>query len=505
MKKILPVFLFFFLFAGVFWTGCKQPSGRKASENRQAKNEFLISDKQVGVITKGMSIRDLYGILPAKNIKKIKTKADVAADADDTYYIYGNDKKLLFIINTARENDLRSGINRIDVKDKRFVTEKGVGLASSVGEIRKAYDPIDFIPTANEIVLFIPEIDANFEISKNSLPGTVWNDSTGVVDNNVPDSTAITALTVFWTHPQESVVSRTFWHDLFYKFLDWCKTELPSIAILVLFFMGALYLLKIITGRINKVAANRAKRSLNADHIETQKRIKTLAGVISSIGKIILWVIFLLILLSKFNINIAPILASAGIVGLAVGFGAQELVRDFISGFFILLENQIRTGDTAIINGTVGTVEDIEMRTITLRDTSGVVHIFQNGKIDTLSNMTKGWSAIIVEIGVNYKEEVDTVTNFLKEIGDELLNDSDFTPRMLGSVEVWSIDQFGENAMILKVKITTKAGEQWGVAREFRRRVKKTFDAHNIDLKTPRNPVYNIQILNSDPAKPPVP
>ncbi len=508
MKKILPGFLVFFLFAGI-WSGCKKPSDRKVSEENKAKNEFLISEDQVGVITKGMSINDLYGIFPAKSIKKIKTKADVVSDADDTYYIYGYDNKLLFIISAARENDLRSGINRIDVKDKRFVTEKGIGLTSSVGEIRKAYDLIDFIPTTNEIILFIPEIDANFEINKNSLPGTAWNDSTGIVDNNVPDSTTITALTVFWTYTRESVVSGTFWHDLFYKFLDWCKTELPSIAILILFFMGALYLLKIINKRINKVAANRAKRTINTDHGETQKRIKTLAGIINSIGNIILWVIFLLILLSKFNINIAPILASAGIIGLAVGFGAQELVRDFISGFFILLENQVRTGDTAIINGTSGTVEDIEMRTITLRDASGVVHIFQNGKINSLSNMTKGWSAAVVDIGVAYKEDTDTVTRIMQEIGQEMLKEPDLNAKMRGSVEVLGIDQFGDNAVMLTVRIRTQAGEQWDIAREFRRRVKKTFDAQEIDFKVPRNQLFNvnapnsipIRIISNDPAK----
>ena len=497
-----PYFLSFLLLLSLgIWGGCKQTTTGNTIEDSQEKNEFLISNKQVGMIRKGMSIKDLYGILPEERIKKIKTKSDIAAEADDTYYIYGDDNRLLFVVSAERDNDLRSGINRIDIKDRRYKTDKGISLTSSVGEIRKAYEQIDFIPTTNEIALFVPEIDANFEISAHNLPGIVWNDSTGVVDSNIPDVTAVSALTIFWTHTRESLVSRTFWHDLFYRFLDWCKTELPSIVILTLFFMLALYLLKVITARLNKVAINRANRTAGADHSETQKRINTLAGVISSIGKIILWVIFLLILLSKFNINIAPILASAGIVGLAVGFGAQELVRDFISGFFILLEDQVRTGDTAIINGTSGTVEEIEMRTITLRDSSGVVHIFQNGKIDTLSNMTKGWSAIIIDIGVAYKEDTDSVSRFMKEIGDEMQKEADFKSRILGAVEVWGIDQFGDNAVILKAKITTKAGEQWGIAREYRRRVKKVFDAHGIDLAVPRNPVYNLGAYTSIPIR----
>jgi small conductance mechanosensitive channel len=137
--------------------------------------------------------------------------------------------------------------------------------------------------------------------------------------------------------------------------------------------------------------------------------VKTLVGILHGIGKVIIWTIVVMIMLPKFGVNIAPILTGAGIVGLAVGFGSQELVRDFISGFFMILENQIRTGDVAIINGTSGLVEKIELRTITLRDFSGVVHVFQNGKVNTLSNMTKEWSAIVFDVGVAYKEDPDRV------------------------------------------------------------------------------------------------
>ncbi len=203
------------------------------------------------------------------------------------------------------------------------------------------------------------------------------------------------------------------------------------------------------------------------------------------IGNIFLWTIFILIMLSKFNINIGPLLASAGILGLAVGFGAQELVRDFISGFFILLEDQIRTGDVAIINGTTGTVEKIEMRTTTLRDASGVVHIFQNGKINTLSNMTKGWSAIVVDIRVAYKEDTDHVNEILKQVGDELLKDNAWE-NILTAVDLWGVDSFNDSSVTLKIKLTTKSGQQWAASREFRRRVKKAFNAQNIEIPFPQ-------------------
>ena len=136
-----------------------------------------------------------------------------------------------------------------------------------------------------------------------------------------------------------------FWQDVLAKFVNWCVVELPSIAILIALFVGLLRFARFSVGKMKKMALNKAQKSDSVDTDEASKRINTLSGITYGIARIFLWVVFLLILLSKFNINIAPILASAGIVGLAVGFGAQELVRDFISGFFILLENQLRTGD----------------------------------------------------------------------------------------------------------------------------------------------------------------
>ena len=246
-----------------------------------------------------------------------------------------------------------------------------------------------------------------------------------------------------------------------------------------------LRLLNYIVKKLNKAAKRRVHLNENIDDAEGNKRIETLSGIILGVGKIFLWTIFVLIMLSKFNINIGPILASAGIVGLAVGFGAQELVRDFISGFFILLEDQIRTGDVAIINGTTGTVEKIEMRTTTLRDASGVVHIFQNGKINSLSNMTKGWSAIVVDIGVAYKEDTDHVNEVMKQVGDELMKDAAWQSILMG-VDLWGVDSFGDSSVILKVKLTTKSGQQWAASREFRRRIKKAFDAQHIEIPFPQ-------------------
>jgi moderate conductance mechanosensitive channel len=194
--------------------------------------------------------------------------------------------------------------------------------------------------------------------------------------------------------------------------------------------------------------------------------------------------------MSKFGVDVGPLLASAGIIGLAVGFGAQELVRDYISGFFMLLEDQIRTGDVAIINGTGGLVERIELRTITLRDLSGVTHVFQNGKISTLANMTKDWSAMVFDIGVAYKENVDEVMKIMSMVGEELLEDEKFRVNILEPLEISGLNEFGNSALVIRARLKTRPGEQWTVGREFRRRLKIAFDKHGVEIPFPHTTIY---------------
>jgi len=226
------------------------------------------------------------------------------------------------------------------------------------------------------------------------------------------------------------------------------------------------------------------------DTNEIEKRLDTLLSIMRSIIKIIVWLMIGMLILRKIGIDIAPIIAGAGIAGLAVGFGAQELVRDFISGFFMLLENQIREGDVAIVNGTGGLVERVGLRTIVLRDLSGVVHIFQNGKINTLSNMTKKWSGMVFDIGVAYKEDTDKVVKVIRQVAEKLGADPDFTNKILEPIEIFGVDQFGDSAVIIKARFKTKPIEQWGVGREFRRRLKKAFDEQGIEIPFPHRTVY---------------
>lgn len=492
--------LFIILFITTFGISCTSSTKNQTVDT--AKEEFLIAPNQVGMIKKGMTIKDLYSLFSENQIKKIKTKSELTADASDNFYVYDKQNRLLLIASPQTKNDEGSRITRLVIKDKRYQTNKGIGLQSNVGEIRETYENTDFIPSLDEIIMFVPEIDANFEINPRHLKHQIWDDSTGmIIADSIPAKTSVTTLAIFWNPSHSNITEKAFWHDLTHKLMTWVIVQIPSIAILIGLFIALMRLLYYIVKRIKKVALNRVYKAEDIDNDEGLKRINTLSEIIYGVGKIFLWTIFILILLGKFNINIAPILASAGIVGLAVGFGAQELVRDFISGFFILLEDQIRTGDVAIINGTTGTVEKIEMRTTTLRDASGIVHIFQNGKINTLSNMTKGWSAIVVEIGVAYKEDTDQVTEVMKQVGEEMQKDENFGPRMLAPVDVWGVDQFGDSAVILKVKLTTKSGMQWMVSREYRRRIKKAFDAQNIEIPFPHLSIYTGEVTKAFPVE----
>ena len=223
---------------------------------------------------------------------------------------------------------------------------------------------------------------------------------------------------------------------------------------------------------------------------ESVKRVETLIRLIRQAAFIVLWVTTLLILLKEIGVDIAPVLASAGIVGLAVGFGAQNLVRDFISGFFFILENQIRVGDVAIINGTGGLVERVNFRTIVLRDLGGVVHIFPNGTVTSLSNLTNDWSAYIFDIGVAYKENTDKVIEVMSQVGSEMKQDATIGSYMLEEPEIFGVDKFDNSAVVIKGRIKTKPIRQWQVGREYLRRIKLAFDDAGIEIPFPHQTLY---------------
>jgi small conductance mechanosensitive channel len=223
---------------------------------------------------------------------------------------------------------------------------------------------------------------------------------------------------------------------------------------------------------------------------ELEKRAHTIVGMAHKAVVSLIWSVAIVMALREMGFDITPILAGAGVVGLAVGFGAQNLVRDVISGIFMLIENQIRVNDVAIINGTGGLVEEINLRTTVLRSADGVVHVFPNGTITTLSNMTREFSYYVLDIGVAYKEDTDRVVDVLREVAEQMRNESPYGELILEPLEVQGVDRFTDSAVVIKARIKTLPIRQWTVGREMNRRIKKRFDELDIEIPFPHRSLY---------------
>ena len=234
----------------------------------------------------------------------------------------------------------------------------------------------------------------------------------------------------------------------------------------------------------------RSRAGDNADKIELVERVHTISGLVTNAVNIIVFSAASLMMLQELGVNITPLLTGAGIAGLAVGFGAQNLVRDVISGFFFILEDQVHVGDVVEVNGTSGLVEAVKLRTLVLRDLSGTVHVVPNGEITTLSNKTKVFSYAVLDIGVAYKEDTDHVSAVLQDVGAELESDSDFSDSILASLEILGVSEFGDSAVVIKIRIKTRPLKQWMIGRELRRRIKKAFDTEGIEIPFPHMSLY---------------
>ncbi|MCF8038323.1 MAG: mechanosensitive ion channel family protein [Desulfohalobiaceae bacterium] len=265
--------------------------------------------------------------------------------------------------------------------------------------------------------------------------------------------------------------------------VTWFLTNGLHILITVILMLIALKIAKMIGKRLLALFQK------NRDD-EFKKRAETLSSIIQIILSITILVIGTIIVLSELGIEIGPILATAGIFGLAIGFGAQNLVQDVISGFFLLLEDQVRVGDVIQVADKGGLVEKVGLRMIILRDLSGNVHFIRNGKVDVVTNMTKDYSRYVFEIGVAYRENVDEVIGVIKEVDEELRTDPEFKDDILEPIEILGLDKFADSAVIIKARNKTKPIKQWGVGREFNKRLKKAFDARDIEIPFPHMTLY---------------
>ncbi|MDO8889884.1 MAG: mechanosensitive ion channel family protein [Hydrogenophaga sp.] len=226
------------------------------------------------------------------------------------------------------------------------------------------------------------------------------------------------------------------------------------------------------------------------DDRESAKRAETLGRVFRYLASVVVSLIAVMLVLAELGVSVAPILGAAGVVGLAIGFGAQSLVKDFFTGFFILLENQIRQGDVVKLGDHAGMVEVVTLRYVQLRDYDGNVHYVPNGHISTVINMTRGFSNAVMDIGVAYRENVDEVMAVMRQVASDLQKDPNFQLKIMAELEIAGVDSWADSAVIIRCRFRTLPLEQWGVKREYLRRLKAAFDEHGIEIPYPHMTVY---------------
>jgi small conductance mechanosensitive channel len=241
--------------------------------------------------------------------------------------------------------------------------------------------------------------------------------------------------------------------------------------------------------RVARAAARRLEREMSRgtglDDLERAKRAQTISRILQKSLAIVVAVTAGLTILRELDIDITPVLTGAGIAGLAIGFGAQTLVRDVISGFFLILEDQVRVGDVAVVNGQGGLVEQVNLRTIVLRDEAGTVHIFPNGEVKTLANMSKDFSYYVLTVGLDYDEDVDRAIDAMRQAGASLVDDPAFAPHILEPLEVFGVDAFEPGQLVVKGRVKTVPLKQWVVGRELRKRIARLFAERGIALAKP--------------------
>jgi moderate conductance mechanosensitive channel len=278
--------------------------------------------------------------------------------------------------------------------------------------------------------------------------------------------------------PGESSLPALF-HDWRDDTMNFLRHDAPKI---VLVLIGAYILTKMLRAIARKSADLQMRKLPPGVSVQ---QVRTVASVITGVGVFVILFVAALEILSLMGLNLGPMLASAGIAGLAIGFGAQTLVHDFINGFFILLENQYDIGDTVRIAGVKGTVERMSLRNTVLRDDDGTVHIVPNSAIQIVSNMTRDWSQLALRVTVAYSEPSDKVVKLLKQVGEDVRNDQQFAADIVADIDVPGIDKVGNGEAEYLMLIKTRPNKQYAVSRELRRRVKECFEKNNVQAAGP--------------------
>jgi small-conductance mechanosensitive channel len=254
-------------------------------------------------------------------------------------------------------------------------------------------------------------------------------------------------------------------------------SQLLTVAGIIIGATAISLVVRWLDGRLERRMAARFEQGSSG-----QKRAHTLTGILQAIVLAIVWITAFVMLLELVGVPVAPLLATAGIGGIAIGFGAQTLVRDLVAGFFILLENQYDVGDTVKVATVSGVVEAVGLRTTVLRGADGTRHVVSNGEIRISSNETRVYSRSVLTLPLPYDVDVDRVIGVATEVGAALRSDAEFGPDIRGDVEVLGVDAFGVDRMDVKLTVDTRPGRQWAVGRELRRRIKLALDSQGISI-----------------------
>jgi small conductance mechanosensitive channel len=269
-----------------------------------------------------------------------------------------------------------------------------------------------------------------------------------------------------------------------FSLLDSAARSALRIAAIVI----AAWILAVLLQRLVRIFRERISARL--PDAEAVKRATTLGRVTRHLVTVLITLIAGMLVLAELGVSVAPILGAAGVVGIAIGFGAQSLVKDYFTGFFILLENQIRQGDVVQIAGLGGLVEEVTLRFVRLRDYEGNVHYVPNGLITTVTNRSRGFAHAVVDVGIGYGQDVDAAFEVMRRVAAELKADPAFAPRILGDLEIAGVESWTESAVMLRSRFMVLPLEQWNVRREYLRRLRKAFDEAGIKVPYPHRRLY---------------
>jgi len=286
---------------------------------------------------------------------------------------------------------------------------------------------------------------------------------------------------------------RLVWEDWKTDWATFLRKDAPKILVVLAVAIVLVWLLKLATRKLVKFS-----RSETLPSALRARQLRTLAGVLNSVGAAVIVFLAAMEILPVLGVDMGPLLASAGVAGLAIGFGAQTLVHDVINGFFILMENQYDIGDVVRIGGVAGVVESMTLRRTTLRDDSGAVHTVPNSEIKIVSNLTRDWAQVALHISVDYRESSDRILALLKQVGNELRTDPDYGALLVADPQVPGIERVAGGEVDYLMLVKTRPGQQWTVSRELRRRIKECFQKNNVQ---PGNPA-RVYVMDGPPGTP---